>query len=80
MILPTRNIAPERALLTIAGSIFERLAEPTTVSRLWDDVREEHQRRPISYSWFLLAVDLLFVLGLVWFDQNGLLCRVARTA
>jgi hypothetical protein len=80
MILPTRNIAPERALLTIAGSIFDRLSEPTTVSRLWDDVREEHKRRPISYSWFLLALDLLFVLGEVWFDKNGLLSRVPGTA
>jgi len=79
MILPTRNIAPDRALLTIAGTIFERMAEPTTVSRIWDDVRYEHQRKPISYSWFLLAVDLLYVVGLIWFDQDGLLCRVERT-
>ena len=79
MILPTRNIAPERALLTIAGTIFERLSEPATISRIWDDIREEHHKRPIAYPWFLLAMDLLFVLGLVWFDQNGLLSRVEGT-
>lgn len=75
MILPDRNIAPDRALLTIGGMIFDRLAEPTTVSGLWDDIRERHQNRPISYVWFLLSVDLLFVLNLVWFDQDGLLRR-----
>jgi hypothetical protein len=75
MILPDRNIAPDRALLTIGGIIFERLSEPMTVSRLWDEIRELHKKRPISYVWFLLSVDLLFVMNLVWFDQDGLLKR-----
>jgi hypothetical protein len=80
MILHDRNIAPERALLTIGGLIFDRLTEPTTVSRLWDDIRERHKKRPISYVWFLLSVDLLFVLNLVWFDQDGLLRRSVQRA
>jgi hypothetical protein len=81
MILPDRNIAPDRALLTLGGVIFDRLGEPMTVSRLWDVVRELHQKRPISYVWFLLSVDLLFVMNLVWFDQDGLLRRsVQRVA
>jgi hypothetical protein len=81
MILPDRNIAPNRALLTIGGIIFDRLEEPMTVSRLWDEIRALHQKRPISYVWFLLSVDLLFVMNLVWFDQDGLLRRsVQRVA
>ena len=75
MILPDRNIAPDRALLTMGGIIFDRLSEPMTVSRLWDEIRELHQKRPISYVWFLLSVDLLFIMSLVWFDQDGLLRR-----
>ena len=39
MILPDRNIAPDRALLTIGDMIFERLTEPMTVSGLWDEIR-----------------------------------------
>jgi hypothetical protein len=75
MILPTKNIAPERALLTIAGQVYDRLSSPATVSRVWDEVRFEHQRRPVSYAWFLLAVDLLFIINLVRYDENGLLHR-----
>jgi hypothetical protein len=75
MILPTKNIAPERALLTIAGKVFDHLDEPATVSRVWDEIRAEYQERPLSYAWFLLAVDLLFIMNLVWFDQSGLLRR-----
>jgi hypothetical protein len=80
MILPDRNIAPDRALLTIGGVIFARLSEPMTVSRLWDEIRELNEKRPLSYVWFLLAVDLLFLLNLVWFDQDGLLRRSVRQA
>lgn len=75
MILPSRNIAPDRALLTIAGNVFQRLSEPMTISRLWDDLRSEYQKKPISYSWFILAIDLLYVMNLVWFDRDGLLRR-----
>lgn len=80
MILPDRTIPPDRALLTISGMIFDRLAQPATVSRLWDDIRELHRSRPISYVWFLLSVDLLFLLNLVWFDQDGLLRRSVPAA
>jgi hypothetical protein len=57
MILPDRNIAPDRALLTIGGIIFARLSEPMTVSRLWDQIRELNEKRPLSYVWFLLALE-----------------------
>ncbi|MDR6624475.1 ABC-three component system middle component 6 [Caulobacter segnis] len=75
MILPTRNIAPDRALLTVSGEVFQLLAQPETVSSLWDRVRGANANRPIAYSWFLLAVDLLFTIGLVNFDEQGLLAR-----
>jgi hypothetical protein len=75
MILPTKNIAPERALLTIAGQVYDRLTSPATVSRIWDEVRAEHHRRPIAYAWFLLAVDFLFIMNLIRYDDNDLLHR-----
>ncbi len=65
MILPTKNISPDRALLTLAGKVFEGLAAPKTVSGLWDDFREQQQARPISYAFFILAVDLLYLMKLV---------------
>ena len=75
MILPTRNIALDRALLTVSGEVFQHLSRPDTVSGLWDRVRADNASRPLAYSWFLLAVDLLFVLGLVVYDDRGLLAR-----
>lgn len=78
MILPTRNIAPDRALLTISGEVFQLLGRPETVSGLWDRVRGANASRPLAYGWFLLSVDLLFVIGLVAFDDRGLLVRTTN--
>jgi len=78
MILPTRNIAPDRALLTVSGEVFQLLRHPETVSGLWDRIRGANASRPLAYSWFLLAVDLLFVLGLVAYDDRGLLVRTTN--
>lgn len=77
MILPTKNISPDRALLTLAGKVFDGLGAPRTVSAIWDDFRREQQVRPVAYSWFILAIDLLFLMKLVRLDENGLLCRRA---
>lgn len=75
VILPTKNISPDRALLTLAGKVFEKLSAPRTVSGTWDEFRSDQQFRPVAYAWFILAIDLLFLLQLVWLDQNGLLRR-----
>lgn len=75
MILPSKNIPTDRALLTIAGKAFDQLNRPTTISALWDSIREDYSTRPIAYAWFILAIDLLYIMSLVRFDQNGLLAR-----
>jgi hypothetical protein len=51
-----------------------------TVSRLWDDIRSKRgdpgEPAPINYGWFVLALDLLFMIGAVELDR-GLLRRTA---
>ena len=75
MILPTKNISPDRALLTLAGKVFEDLSAPRTVSGVWDEFRSQQQARPISYAFFILALDLLFLMKLVQLDGDGLIQR-----
>lgn len=80
MILPTKHIRPSRALLAVGGDLLASLREPMTVSRLWDDVRSKRgdpgEPAPINYDWFVLALDLLFILGAVELDR-GLLRKTA---
>ncbi|GCE90444.1 hypothetical protein MSKU15_2045 [Komagataeibacter diospyri] len=75
MILPTKNISPDRALLTLAGKVFKTLTYPRTISGVWDEFRAQQEARPVSYAFFILAIDLLFLIKLVSLDDNGLLRR-----
>ncbi len=79
MILPTKGLAVDRALLSVGADLLRRLDRPKTVSRLWEQVRQPQSSllEAISYDWFLLAVDLLYLLSAVDFE-DGRLHRVNR--
>lgn len=81
MILPTKHIRPDRSLLAVGGEALEALREPMTVSRLWDQIRSRRSDRvdaaPIGYDWFILSLDLLFIVGAVDFDR-GLVSKCTR--
>jgi hypothetical protein len=74
MILPTKHIRPDRALLAVGGDLLVSLREPMTVSRLWDGIRSKRgdpgEPAPINYDWFVLALDLLFMIGAVELDRG----------
>ena len=79
MILPTKHIRTERALIGVGSELLDIMREPKTVSRLWDELRARRSvdapNAPIDYNWFVLALDLLFMLGAVE-TKRGLLVRV----
>ena len=81
MILPTKHIKPDRALLAVGAEMLQSLREPMTVSRLWDEVRCARKDRavsaPVNYDWYVLTLDLLFLLGAVEFKQ-GFITKAAR--
>lgn len=83
MILPSKHLPQDRALLTVGGHILTFLAHPKTVSALWEELNRPTDGvtavlpRRITYDWFLLALDLLYALGTIELD-SGLVTR--RTA
>ena len=78
MITPTKGISSQRALLTIGAQISMILTEPMTVSQAWGSLkvwRVQHSNDEVlPYSWFVLALDLLYALGTVHYNE-GLLYR-----
>jgi hypothetical protein len=77
MILPTKHLPSDRALLTVAAKILATLDEPRTVSAVWDRLRLRRDTRPpMSYDWFVLALDLLFLVGAIHF-KSGLVQKGA---
>lgn len=77
MILPTKHIPPRRALLTLGAEILNVLDRPRTVSVLWDTVRRRDEiaiHGRIGYHWFVLALDLLFLMNAIEY-RGGTLHR-----
>lgn len=78
MILPSKHLPQERALLTVGAIILRHLSHPVTVSALWEQMPRsagEHKAPPpLRYDAFVLALDLLFLVGAVEL-RDGLLVR-----
>lgn len=72
MVLPSKHISQEKALLTVGAELLKQLKRPKTVSATWDAVRKSEVH--ISFDWFVLALDLLYIIGAINI-QNGLLIR-----
>ena len=81
MILPSKHLPPDRALLSVGAHILKHLAHPKTVSALWEELNKRDiglavTSRRITYDWFVLALDLLYALGAIDLE-NGLVKRRA---
>ncbi|MHA7134459.1 ABC-three component system middle component 6 [Oerskovia turbata] len=78
MITPTKGIAPQRALLTVGAQISLVLTEPMTVSQAWTALKAWRVRYKndavLPFSWFVLALDMLYALGAVHYE-DGILHR-----
>ena len=81
MILPSKHLKPDRALLTIGGEILAVMDETTTVSTVWEDVRVLRQKRkatsPLPFDWFLMALTLLYAINAIDMRGNILIKRAA---
>jgi hypothetical protein len=80
VILPTKGVSPERALLTVAFSAAEFLSdrESATVSETWRHISRAYGRTPerLTFDWFVLALDLLHALGIAELNADGFLVVV----
>lgn len=78
MILPTKGIPPSKALLAVAGEALRSLDGIKTVSKLWDDFRARSDPRgEVTFDWFVLSLDLLFIVGIVELE-HGRIRRMRR--
>lgn len=80
MILPSKHLSQDRALLTVGATILRLLTRPMTVSALWEEmprpVAGKKVPPPLRYDGFVLALDMLFLMGVIEL-RDGLLRRGA---
>ena len=79
MILPSKHLQQDRALLTVGAYVLTYLVRPKTVSALWEELNKQNagvaaMPRKITYDWFLLALDLLYAMGTIEL-ASGLVAR-----
>lgn len=79
MILPSKHLPQDRALLTVGAHVLAFLARPKTVSALWEEMNRHDAGlaatpQRITYDWFLLALSLLYALGAIELE-SGLVAR-----
>lgn len=72
MILPTKHISPNEALLGVGATLLKHAREPITVSSLWERVRNEPNVG--NFERFVLAANLLFLVGAINYD-DGMIVR-----
>ena len=74
MILPTKHVRPDRALIGVGAEVLGTLKRPMTMSNLWDDIRSRRSvtmpNPAIDYRWFVLALDLLYMIGAIELEHG----------
>jgi hypothetical protein len=79
MILPTKHLSEDRALLGVGAEILRLLDSPKTVSRLWDELKHIKNGRlsspSFTYDWFILSLNLLYTLNAIELERG----RVRRS-
>ena len=72
MILPTKHLPAAQTLLGAGAVIFSELAQPRTVTALWECVKDS--KSVATFERFILALTMLYALGVVRFEA-GVLVR-----
>ena len=75
MILPSKHISQDQALIGVGAILLKEIDQPQTVTSLWETVREEDAIG--TFERFVLALDMLHVIGAVSLE-NGLIVRVKQ--
>ena len=71
-LLPNKHVPTSRSLVGIGALVLEKLEASSTVSELWELVRNEEEVG--SFHNFVLSLDCLYAIGAIDYDQ-GLLNR-----
>ena len=72
MILPSKHISEDQALLGVGAVLLGELRNPQTVTSLWEKVRTH--RSVGTFERFVLALDMLHITGVVLLS-DGLIAR-----
>ncbi len=68
MIMPSKYLKEDEALIGLGAILLQNLHEKANLSVLWEDVKRAES--VCTFERFVLALDLLFLLGLIDIQKN----------
>ena len=68
MILPNKYIQEDEALIGQGIVVLKQLKMRSSLSSLWDRLKRKHNFD--NFERFVLILDMLFILGLIDFENN----------
>ena len=73
MILPSKGISADRALVTVGAVVLSLLDTPSTVTGLWDRFKRafDDEDASVTFDWFALGVSMLYAIGAVDWNNRG---------
>ena len=80
MILPSKHLSQDRALLSVGAKILQQLQVPKTVSAIWEELSKTSCKTAmptIGYNSFILALDLLYSMNAIEVE-DGVLSVIAN--
>jgi hypothetical protein len=75
MILPSKHISQDQALIGVGAVLLNKMRHPQTVTSLWESVREIPSVG--TFERFVLALDMLHITGAIVLDK-GLIVRMQQ--
>jgi hypothetical protein len=78
MILPSKHLKTDRALIGIGGEVLQLLDQSKTVSRLWEEFlesRSQQDKHEVGFDRFVLTLDMLFLFDAIDFDRGRIIRR-----
>jgi len=75
MILPSKHISQNQALIGVGAILLGELNSPQTVTSLWEKVRAN--RAVGTYERYVLVLDLLYITGIISLT-DGLIDKEVR--
>ena len=68
MIMPNKYVQEDKALIGSGAILLSRLTSGQKLSDLWDNIKNSTHIN--NFERFILTLDLLYLLGLVEFENN----------
>lgn len=75
MILPSKHISQDQALIGVGAVLLKEIRKPQTVTSLWELVRENLSIG--NFERFVLALDMLHITGIIVLE-NGLIAKAKK--